>query len=73
MGSGIKAPVPSEIANMAVARKSIVAATTITKGTTFTAEHLAVKRPGTGRSPFELWDVIGTVATRDYAIDETIE
>jgi N-acetylneuraminate synthase len=73
MGSGIKAPVPSEIANMAVARKSIVAATTITKGTTLSAEHLAVKRPGTGRSPFELWDVIGTVATRDYAIDETIE
>lgn len=73
LGTGIKAPVPSEIANIAIARKSIVATTPIAKGTRLTAEHLTVKRPGTGRSPFDLWDVIGTVATRDYAADEPIE
>lgn len=73
LGDGVKAPVPSEIANMAVARKSIVAAGPIAKGDTLTAEHLTVKRPGTGRSPFELWDVIGTIASRDYAADEPLE
>jgi len=73
MGTGIKTPVPSEIANMAVARKSIVAAKPIAKGERITAEHLTVKRPGTGRSPFDLWDVIGTTASRDYAADEPIE
>lgn len=73
MGDGIKAPVPSEIANMAVARKSIVAAMPIAKGEIISAAHLTVKRPGGGRSPFELWDVIGTAAARDYAIDESID
>ena len=73
LGTGDKAPVPSEIPNMAVARKSLVAAKAIAKGETITAEHIAVKRPGTGRSPFDLWDVIGSVATRDYAVDEPIE
>jgi N-acetylneuraminate synthase len=73
LGNGVKAPVPSEIANMAVARKSIVAARAIKKGERLTADHLTVKRPGSGRSPFELWDVIGTTAARDYAVDDTID
>ena len=73
LGSGVKAPVPAEIPNMAIARKSIVAAMPIAKGERITAEHLGVKRPGSGRSPFEMWDVIGTVATRDYAADDPIE
>ena len=73
LGSGVKAPVPAEIPNMAIARKSIVAAMPIARGERITAQHLAVKRPGSGRSPFELWDVIGTVATRDYRIDDPIE
>jgi N-acetylneuraminate synthase len=72
LGDGIKTPVASELSNMAVARKSIVAATPIAKGERITAKHLAVKRPGTGRSPFELWDVIGTVASRDYDVDDLI-
>jgi N-acetylneuraminate synthase len=71
-GDGIKAPVPSEIANMAVARKSIVAARRIAKGERITADHVTVKRPGTGRSPFELWDVIGSIASRSYDIDDLI-
>lgn len=73
LGNGIKAPAPSEIANMAVARKSIVAAAPIKKGEVFTAALLTVKRPGTGRTPFDLWDIIGTIASRDYAADESID
>lgn len=72
MGDGVKKPMPAEIPNMAVARKSIIAAKPIAKGERITAEHVTVKRPGTGRSPFDLWDVIGTVAARSYDVDEPI-
>ena len=72
LGDGVKAPVASELSNMAVARKSIVAAKPIAKGERITAGHLTVKRPGTGRSPFELWDVIGSIASRSYDIDDLI-
>lgn len=72
LGTGVKAPAPSEVPNMAVARKSIVAARPIARGERITAEHLTVKRPGTGRSPFDLWDVIGSIAQRSYDVDEPI-
>lgn len=73
LGSGVKAPVAAEIGNMPIARKSIVAARPIAEGERIGADHLTVKRPGTGRSPFDLWDVIGTVAGRDYDTDDPIE
>ena len=73
LGDGVKAPTPSEIPNMLVARKSIVAARAIQAGEVFTAENLTTKRPGGGLSPM-LWDsVLGTNATRDYAPDEVLE
>lgn len=73
MGDGIKAPSPSERPNRDIARKSIVAATAIEKGQTFTEENLAVKRPGNGISPM-LWDALcGRVASRNYNPDELIE
>lgn len=63
----------SERANIAVARRSIVAARHIAKGELLTADNLAVKRPGTGVSPM-LWDeVTGTRAVRDFSADELIE
>ena len=40
LGDGVKAPVASEMSNMAVARKSIVAAKPIAKGERITADHL---------------------------------
>lgn len=72
LGDGVKAATPAEAPNMAVARKSIVAAKPIAKGERITADHVTVKRPGTGRSPFELWDVIGSVASHSYDIDDLI-
>ena len=72
LGDGIKRPSPSEFANMAVARKSLVAARHIHKGELFTEENLTAKRPGTGISPL-LWDqYIGTIAARDYQPDDLI-
>lgn len=71
-GTGLKSPSPSEIKNIAIARKSIVAARDIQKGETFTEENLTVKRPGTGISPMKWESIIGTVANKDYETDECI-
>ncbi len=73
LGTGVKRVSDSERANIAVARKSIVAKTFIREGETLTDDNLTVKRPGTGLSPM-LWEsVVGTVATRDYRPDDLIE
>jgi N-acetylneuraminate synthase len=72
LGDGIKAPRASELKNMAIARKSLVAACAIRAGEPFTAENLTAKRPGTGRSPFDFWDLIGQPAKRSYREDEVI-
>jgi N,N'-diacetyllegionaminate synthase len=72
MGNGIKKPSPSEIKNMSIARKSIVAKKMITKGENFTEENLTVKRPGIGISPMDWEDVVGSVANRNYEMDDLI-
>lgn len=72
-GSGIKEPSASELKNMVIARKSIVAKQNIRKGTVFTEGNLTVKRPGNGISPMH-WDtLIGQVASRDFEADEFIQ
>lgn len=72
LGSAAKGVSDSERPNIAVARKSIVAARDINAGETLSEENLTVKRPGNGLSPM-LWDaVIGTRATRDFVADELI-
>ena len=72
-GDGIKRPSEAEMKNMAIARKSIVAACDIKKGELLTEENITTKRPGNGISPM-LWDkVIGKKAMRDFAADELIE
>jgi len=73
LGERRKAPGTTELRNAPIARKSLVAATAIQAGLPFTAENLAVKRPGTGRSPMDYWALLGTPATRDYAADELID
>jgi N,N'-diacetyllegionaminate synthase len=73
LGDGIKRPSPSETKNIPVARKSLVAARAIRAGDVFSADNLAVKRPGTGVSPM-LWDeVLGRHAPRDFVPDELVE
>jgi N-acetylneuraminate synthase len=73
LGDGVKAPRPSEIGNMRVARKSIVAARTIAAGELLDNSNLTVKRPGHGISPMNWWKVQGTRARRSYSQDEEIE
>ncbi|HEY5590802.1 MAG TPA: N-acetylneuraminate synthase [Paludibacter sp.] len=71
-GSGIKEPSPSEHKNIVVARKSIVANSSIKRGELFTAQNLSVKRPGNGISPM-LWDeIVGLTAIKDFEPDDLI-
>lgn len=73
IGDGVKQANPAEIDNIAVARRSLVAACAISAGEPLAADMLTAKRPGTGLSPMHHWDVLGEPAPRDYAIDEAIE
>ena len=73
LGSSEKKVSISESENINIARKSIVASRSITKGETFTEENLTVKRPGNGISPMHWEKAIGGVANRDYNEDELIE
>lgn len=73
IGTGIKDVTDSERANMAVARKSIVAATAIAQGELLTEMNLTVKRPGTGISPMRWNEIIGTRAIRSYSPDDLIQ
>ena len=73
LGSGDNRPSPSEKKNMAVARKSIVAAARIKAGDILTEENITVKRPGNGICPMRWKEVLGTRAVRDFEEDELIE
>lgn len=72
LGSGVKQASESEIANIDVVRKSIVAARTIKKGDIFSNENLTTKRPGTGISPMEWNNLLGQPAIKDFEEDELI-
>lgn len=72
LGSAAKVSAASELKNLTISRKSLVAARFITQGEAFSTENLTAKRPGSGRSPMDYWDVLGTVATKDYHVDELI-
>lgn len=73
IGTGVKEPSESEKKNMAIARKSIIAAKDIKKGEIFTEDNLTTKRPGNGISPMKWNEVIGKTAKRDFGEDELIE
>jgi len=72
MGDGIKSPSKSEIKNLNVVRKSIVANRFIKKGEKFTEENLTCKRPGEGLSPMKWEEVVGKIAYKDFKEDEMI-
>jgi N-acetylneuraminate synthase len=73
LGTPLKAPAPAEIGNRAIARRSVVAARPIRAGEHFTLDMLAFKRPASGLSPLDTWDLLCQRAARDFAADEAIE
>ncbi len=73
LGDGVKRPSPSELKNKPIARKSLVAIRPISTGEAFSAENMGAKRPGTGLSPMRWDEVLGRIASKDFAVDDLIE
>jgi N,N'-diacetyllegionaminate synthase len=72
LGNGVKQPSPSELKNIQVARKSIVAKRNIKAGEVLTNDNITIKRPGSGISPMKWDDVIGIKSPSDFSEDELI-
>lgn len=72
LGTGVKKPTSSELKNKAIARKSLVAQTLIKKGEILGEHNMTVKRPGDGINPMRWDELVGTLATRDYDVDDLI-
>lgn len=73
LGSEIKNPTKSELKNIDIVRKSIIASRDISRGEVFSEYNITTKRPGTGISPMRWFEVLGQKATRDFKEDELIE
>lgn len=72
LGEDIKRPSESEMKNIQIVRKSIVAKTQIKKGDILTEKNITTKRPGSGLSPMRWEELIGTTAEKDYMEDDFI-
>jgi N,N'-diacetyllegionaminate synthase len=73
LGKPQKSPTPSELKNIAIVRKSIVAKREILQGEKFSEENITTKRPGDGISPMKWHEVLGRTAERYFMKDEKIE
>ena len=73
LGNGVKKPSKSEIKNIPIARKSIVARTSIKKGENFSEKNITTKRPGTGISPMQWDELLGKESKYDFEIDDLIK
>lgn len=72
IGDGRKICRPSEAKNRDIARKSLVATQDIAKDELFSEANVAAKRPGTGRSTFDYWSLLGKRAKRAYKKDTPV-
>ncbi|MGX1324308.1 N-acetylneuraminate synthase [Bradyrhizobium sp. USDA 377] len=72
LGDGVKTPKESEVRNVPVARKSIVAARALKAGEIIGPADITAKRPGAGRPPIEYWSLIGTAAPRALEPDDPV-
>ena len=72
LGDGCKLPGAAETANRPVVRKSLCAAHDLQAGAVLKFEDISVKRPGTGLSPFDLWDTIGRRLGTPLSADDPI-
>ncbi|AZR73886.1 N-acetylneuraminate synthase [Anoxybacter fermentans] len=73
LGDGIKRPAKSEIKNLPVARKSIVAARDIKKGQVLSRDLLEIKRPGDGIEPKFIDKILGFKVNRYIRRDEVLK
>ncbi len=72
LGSGEKKPAAAEADVARVARRSLVAANVIPRGTIIEEKHIAIKRPGTGLAPSDLARVVGMRARIEIPADRIL-
>ncbi len=73
LGRAEKQPTTGELQMAKIARRSLHAACDISAGDVFGAQNIAIRRPGTGRSPMDFWDLMGEKSTRAYKAEEGID
>ncbi len=73
MGNGEKVPQKSEIKNIAIARRSLVAAQPIEKGDTYKETNITCKRPGNGISSMQYWDYLNKECPENIKEDELVK
>ncbi len=69
LGNGEKKPVEEELKIAAVARKSLVVAENLAKGTILAETHLLARRPGSGISPSRMAELLGKKVKVDIPVD----
>ncbi|MEO8261546.1 MAG: N-acetylneuraminate synthase family protein [Pseudolysinimonas sp.] len=72
LGSDVKAIQPEEVTTRAAVRRSIVAVHDIAAGAVITEADVECRRPNSGRTAFDYYEVVGTVAERDYATGDHV-
>ena len=73
IGNGVKKLQKCEKENLKIARKSLVANTTILKNEKFTEKNLTVKRPATGVSSKNYFKYIGKKSKYNYKFNDLIK
>lgn len=72
IGGAFKRPSASELGNLAVVRKVILANHNIKKGEVFSKDNLSIKRGAGMITPTDYWALLGRKSRRDYAHDEPL-
>ncbi|MBE0669798.1 MAG: N-acetylneuraminate synthase family protein [Anaerolineales bacterium] len=72
LGDGIKHVLPNEVGPISKMSKKLVAKQNLPAGQVLTEADIAVKSPGDGLPPYELYNILGKTLKRPLAEDEDI-
>lgn len=72
LGTGIKAPFPSEASALVKMGKKLVAARDLPRGHRLAAADIAMKSPGDGLPPYQLPQLLGKALKRDLKEDDAL-
>jgi N-acetylneuraminate synthase len=73
LGEPVKQMQPIEVSNKAVVRRSLVARNPIAAGQVIREAGLEGRRPGAGRTSFDFYEVVGTVAAQAYEVGDYVQ
>ena len=72
LGKPVKEMQPIEVSNKAAVRRSLVARNPIAAGQVIREADIECRRPAAGRTSFDFYEVVGSVATQAYAVGDYI-